>query len=126
MHDLLLPQPVSVEPTPGSFTLDQATTISHDAPTATVASRFATELRAATALPLSITDNATIAFHTDETLPAEGYRITVTPNGIDIAVADLGGAESKFIDAHRFHVLSVGRHDRHRQARDAHIEVTHR
>ena len=93
MHDLLLPQPVSVEPAPGSFTLDQATTISHDAPTATVASRFATELRAATALPLSITDNATIAFHTDETLAAEGYRITVTQTGIDIAVADLGGAE---------------------------------
>jgi hexosaminidase len=91
--DNLLPQPVSVQPTEGTFALDEHTTIGHDATTASVATRFATELRAATGLPLSIADNATIGFHTGEAVAAEGYRITITPTGIDVTVADLAGAE---------------------------------
>jgi hexosaminidase len=93
MYDQLLPRPVSVEPTDGVLTLDETTTIGHDATTAPVLTRFATALRAATGLPLSIADNATIRFHAGEITETEGYRIVVSPSGIDVAVADLGGAE---------------------------------
>jgi hexosaminidase len=91
--DDLLPQPVSVRPAEGEFILDEHTTIGHDAATATVVTRFATDLRAATALPLSIADNAAIRFHTTGDAEPEGYRITITPTGIEMAVADLAGAE---------------------------------
>ena len=93
MYDQLLPQPASVEPADGVFVLDETTTIGHDATTAPVLTRFAAALRAATGLPLSIADNATIRCHTGEITDPEGYRITVGPTGIDITVADLGGAE---------------------------------
>jgi len=95
MLNLLLPQPVSVEPAPGSFVLAEDTAIAADTVCIPVVSRFAAHLRAATGLPLPMSGSATISFRQDgaAVTEPEGYRLVVTPTSVEVLVADLAGAE---------------------------------
>ena len=50
----------------------------------------------------------------------------VLPARLDDHVEGLGGGDAELVHAHRMHVLPVRGHDRHLQARDAHVEMRHR
>jgi hexosaminidase len=83
--DLLLPRPVSVTPAVGGFTLDRAA-IDVDEMTADAGTWLAA------IAGCRIADDGVIRFRHDPSLPAEGYRLTITPTNVLALAADSAGA----------------------------------
>lgn len=87
----IIPAPRSDTPLPGHFVLDEKTRISCPgelAPLAGYLTRY---------LPLSCVGNSfpvrrVIVLSTDESLPAEGYRLTILPERIEVTGGSYGGA----------------------------------
>jgi hexosaminidase len=86
--DQLLPKPVSVSPTAGSFAVSPTTVIGVDDGTA----RAGTWL--AGLLGLRVADDGPIRFRLDPTVVphAEGYRLEITPDRVLVLAADASGA----------------------------------
>ncbi|MDQ1701476.1 MAG: hexosaminidase, partial [Frankiaceae bacterium] len=94
MTDTLVPRPLTHAPAQGTFTFDASTTVGAEPALANAAAWFTTTIAAATALPLHNTHpaRASIAFMRDPQLPAEGYRLTVTTERVEVAASDDAGA----------------------------------
>ncbi len=83
---VIIPQPVSIRPGEGFFTIDDATTMFVSEGAGRVADlleRILGSKSVATAEPANIT--VTLV---DEPIPAEGYRLTVTTEGISLIAPD--------------------------------------
>lgn len=89
----ILPAPMSVTPGEGSFLLDASAAISAPTEFDGVAAWLQSELRAATGLPLPIRDGAaSIALTFDANLPAEGYLLSVSGDGVSVTASTPAGA----------------------------------
>lgn len=90
----VIPAPVSVTEGEGYFTFDSDTKIAvENVQQLEVAQLFASHFgKAAGFIPAtSIGNNGNIVFTTDASLPAEGYKLDVTPSAINIKAADTPG-----------------------------------
>lgn len=89
----MLPIPVDVTHAGPSapFLLDVATTISATTVLAPVAVLLQAALRPATGLMLPIEDDGVIDLSLDDTLPEEGYRLTVASDSVQIAGGSTAG-----------------------------------
>lgn len=88
-HDLnLLPQPASVSRAEGEFRLPPDLAISGPGEWSAVVRRL---LGPGTGLELPNAENGALRLVPDDSLAAEGYRLSVRPDGIEIAAIDLGG-----------------------------------
>lgn len=84
----IIPQPVSIQPGEGFFTVDDATTFSCEG-----VDRAAGLLKRTLKIqPASTADQADIAVRLQPgCAPPEGYRLTVSPTGVDIIAPDEAG-----------------------------------
>jgi hexosaminidase len=92
--DVLLPRPVRVSPTAGTFELGPDTTVSADDGCAEAALWLRNRVGEATGLPLapSSSDSPVRLRIEPSALPPEGYRITIAPSSIHVVAADSRGA----------------------------------
>ncbi|GAA2097280.1 beta-N-acetylhexosaminidase [Microlunatus panaciterrae] len=81
----LVPQPSSVQLQQGSYALPKDLGIAATPEWAAIARRL---LAPGTGLELPRSETGALAIVEDDTLPAEGYRLTVTADGVEIAAAD--------------------------------------
>ena len=95
MHGLdavaIIPAPVEFRSRPGRFRLGPSTTVhAADARLEPVAAREVQRLRASTGLELPVVADgrADIVISSDASLPPEGYRLVVSPDGVRIQAAD--------------------------------------
>lgn len=90
---MVIPAPASLTPGDGVFRLDGATTVSAPPELSGELWLLRSALRAGTGLPLAERpDGGDIALELDESLPAEGYRLRVTGEGIRVTGGDPAGA----------------------------------
>ncbi len=91
---LLLPSPMQVKKTDGTFLLNHATAISFDATFANEAALLQTDLAVVLGKKPQFTKQATntIAFKQISGLPAEGYRLLITASEIRIEASAAAGA----------------------------------
>ncbi|CCH01494.1 beta-hexosaminidase [Fibrella aestuarina BUZ 2] len=97
----LVPQPVSVQPQPGHFTLTKATTITYTKPeSASVAAMLSRQLAEQTSLTLTSRPAAAAPVNTilltltptpDAKLGREGYRLSSSPKGVVITANQPAG-----------------------------------
>ncbi|MEZ0610227.1 beta-N-acetylhexosaminidase [Fibrella sp. WM1] len=96
----LIPQPVSVQPQPGHFTLTKATTITYNKPeSASVAAMLSRQLAEQTSLTLTSraaavpTNTILLALTStpDAKLGREGYRLSSSPKGVTITANQPAG-----------------------------------
>ena len=96
----IVPEPASLDVRPGSFTLTPDTVILTDPESAVAAGWLAAYLGPATGYPLPVANGTPparnrVVFRRDPSLARlgpEGYRLDVTPDGIDVRAAGLAGA----------------------------------
>ncbi len=95
MHDpdaiAIIPAPTEVRSLPGRFRLGPSTAIHlADASLEPVATREVQRLRASTGLELPVVSHeaADIVISSDASLPPEGYRLAISPDGVRIQAAD--------------------------------------
>lgn len=89
---VLVPTPVTVQRRGGHFDLSARTTISAPVEMRSAIELLRTSVRAATGFTLSEAADADIRLVSDPSLAAEGYRLTVAPDGIDLAASTAAGA----------------------------------
>jgi len=90
----LVPWPVSVTQTVGSFTVRDSIRLDAEPQLEGVATLLRDDLTRATGLPLSVgtaADSGAISLRLDASLPAEAYRLTVDPTGVAITGGDPAG-----------------------------------
>nr|WP_246843171.1 beta-N-acetylhexosaminidase [Allokutzneria sp. NRRL B-24872] len=87
--DVLLPRPAEATAAEGVFPLDEATALTGPLP---AVDWLRTQLRAATGFPLTESGSSAITFSLDDSLPAEGYRLEITPISVRVDAADEAGA----------------------------------
>ncbi|KAA3619087.1 MAG: beta-N-acetylhexosaminidase [Flavobacterium sp.] len=90
----IIPAPQSIEPQDGSFLITDETTFSSSEEFKYANQFFQKYILNGTGIklkPQSIPEKADVRFKTDTTLPAEGYRLSVSENGILLEGADKAG-----------------------------------
>ncbi|MCU1675463.1 MAG: beta-N-acetylhexosaminidase [Frankiales bacterium] len=90
----LVPRPSRHDTAEGHFPLSRSTTVGADDDLAGAARWFTTVVGAATGVPLTAGNVAlaSIRFAHDSGLPDEGYRLTVTPQQVEVAASTEAGA----------------------------------
>ncbi|MEU8465736.1 beta-N-acetylhexosaminidase [Streptomyces sp. NPDC029003] len=84
----LVPRPASVTPAPGRFTLDATTALRCGPGTGAAAALLRELLAPATGLPLPPSPDGRVSFLLDpDEGGAEGYALTVTPDGVELRAA---------------------------------------
>ncbi|GAA2827103.1 beta-N-acetylhexosaminidase [Kitasatospora paracochleata] len=89
---MILPTPVRLVRTPGRFTLDTATAVHADPAAEPAARLLRTLLAPATGLPLPPAADGSVRLALDPAVRgAEGYRLSVTPEGVRLAASAPAG-----------------------------------
>ncbi len=89
----LIPYPVFLQPANGSFNITANTTLSYHAAFANEAGQLQTLLQNATGSRLQTAGKGNITIQLDNTITQpEGYRLTITPQQINIAAQEPAGA----------------------------------
>ncbi len=89
----LIPYPVFLQPANGSFNITANTTLSYHAAFANEAGQLQTLLQNATGSRLQTAGKGNITIQLDNTITQpEGYRLTITPQQINIAAKEPAGA----------------------------------
>ncbi|MFG2821786.1 beta-N-acetylhexosaminidase [Kitasatospora sp. NPDC048365] len=89
---MILPTPVRAHRTAGRFTLDAATAVRAEAAAEPAARLLRTLLAPATGLPLPASPDGAVVLALDPAvLGAEGYRLSITPDGVRLVAARPAG-----------------------------------
>jgi len=94
----LVPQPVTMQTSPGHFSITAETRITCNKPAAEKARQFSDTLSAATGFDIKVVSTAAVANaislnlnSSDNSIPREGYTLTVTRTGVQITASDPAG-----------------------------------